>query len=398
MKRREFVKKGSLALAATPVFSSMAASLSPMNETINIAVIGTGDRGSGLIPFINEIPGIQVAACCDVLPFRLENGLKRAGKQAKAYTDYKKLLKDDSIDAVLISTPFATHGKIALDALKAGKHVYCEKTMTRGYQEIKQLVDAAEGSGKIVQTGHQYHSSRLYSEVVRLISQGKVGKITAFECQWNRNWDWRRAVPDPSLERAINWRMYREYSGGLAAELCSHQIDFVNWVTQSTPEYVMGVGGIDYWKDGRETYDNIHLIYQYPEGVKATFMCLTSNAKDDYQIKVMGDKGTLIMDYNKVWFYPEGELETSKTTGDVDGVSGATITSGWVEGKGIPLPFNHEDPSKQALIDFRDSIRSGKQPISNARTGGNTAIAVQMAIDAMDQKKPVYWKEVSPFK
>src|SRR5690606_20494010 len=112
MKRREFVKKGSLALAATPVFSSMAASLHTKNDTINIAVIGTGDRGSGLIPFINQIPGVQVAACCDVLPFRLENGLKRAGKQAKAYTDYKELLKDNSIDAVLISTPFATHGKI----------------------------------------------------------------------------------------------------------------------------------------------------------------------------------------------------------------------------------------------------------------------------------------------
>src|SRR5690606_30213375 len=146
MKRREFVKKGTLILAATPVFSSMAASLSPINRTINIAVIGTGDRGSGLIPFINEIPGVRVAACCDVLDFRLKHGLKRAGKHANSYTDYKKLPEDDTNDAVLITTPFATHGKIALDALKAGKHVYCEKTMSRRYQEINQMVDAAQAS------------------------------------------------------------------------------------------------------------------------------------------------------------------------------------------------------------------------------------------------------------
>lgn len=396
MKRRDFVVKSSAAVVATTVFGTLSANTYNFDKPIQIAVIGTGDRGSGLIPFLNEIDGVTVAACCDVLPFRLENGLRRAGKQAKSYTEYKELLANKDIDAVLVSTPFATHGKIAMDALKAGKHVYCEKTMTRGYKEIKEFIDLAESSGKIVQTGHQYHSSRLYVEVVKMIEEGKVGNITAFESQWNRNWDWRRAVPDPSLERAINWRMYKEYSGGLVAELCSHQIDFANWVTKSTPERVMGMGGIDYWKDGRETYDNVHLMYEYPKGVKATFTCLTSNAKDDYQIKVIGDKGTIILDYTQAWFYPEGQYDNAKkVVGDVDGVSGATITTGWEEGKGIPLNIHHADPSKQALMDFRDSILTNKQPISNVVTGGNTAIAVQMGIDAMHQNKIVHWDDVS---
>lgn len=395
MKRRDFVMKSSAALAATSVFGTVAANSFSFDKPIQIGVIGTGSRGGGLIPFLNEIEGITVGACCDVLPFRLEKGLKRAGKQAKPYTDYNDLLADKNIDAVLIATPFATHGKIAMDALKAGKHVYCEKTMTRGYKEIKDLVNLAESSGKIVQTGHQYHSSRMYVDIVKMINEGKVGNITAFECQWNRNGDWRRAVPDPSLEHAINWRMYEEFSGGLVAELCSHQIDFVNWVTKSTPQRVMGMGGIDYWKDGRETYDNVHLMYEYPQGVKATFTCLTSNAKDDYQIKVIGDKGTLILDYTKAWFYPEGKKQNSKVLGDVDGVSGATITTGWDEGKGIPLNIDHEDPSKQALMDFRDSILTNKQPISNVVTGANAAIAVQMGIDAMHQNRIVTWEESS---
>jgi len=152
--------------------------------------------------------------------------------------------------------------------------------------------------------------------------------------------------------------MYREFSGGLVAELCSHQIDFVNWALDSTPTKVMGMGGIDYWKDGRETYDNIHLIYSYPNGVKAKFTCLTANAKNDYQIKVMGDKGTIILEYAKAWFYPEGNY--NKKIGK--------------------------------LIDFRESIINNNNPKSGIRTGANAAICVQMGLDAMYNDKIVNWK------
>ncbi len=395
MKRRDFVKKSSAVIAATSVFGSATGNTFIANKKVKIGIIGTGSRGCGLISILNKIEKIEVVACCDVLPFQLKKGEERVGRKVKSYLDYKKLLDDKDIDAVLIATPFSTHGKIAIDALKANKHVYCEKTMVRGYQEIKDLVEKVKSSKKIVQIGHQYHSSYLYKEVVKMIDEGKVGKISAFECQWNRNGNWRRPVPDPSYEKAINWRMYKEFSGGLTAELCSHQIDFVNWVTKSTPKKVMGMGGIDYWKDGRETYDNIHLLYEYPNGIKATFMCLTSNSKDDYQIKVIGDKGTIILDYTKAWFYPEGRYNDEKVIGDVDGVSGATITSGWVEGKGIEIPVNHNNPSKQALMDFRDSILTNTQPISNVITGAKTAIAVQMGIDAMYEDKIVYWDNVS---
>jgi predicted dehydrogenase len=181
--------------------------------------------------------------------------------------------------------------------------------------------------------------------------------------------------------------MYREYSGGLVAELCSHQIDFTNWVLNAIPEQVLGVGGIDYWKDGRETFDNVHLIYSYPNGVKATFTCLTSNSKDDYQIKVMGDKGTLILDYVNAWFFPEGNYK--KEIQDVDGVSGATIK--WDEGKGIPIDIEHADPSTQALIDFKNNILNNTVPTSNVITGAKAAACVQMGLNAMYNNKIVQW-------
>ncbi|MFH6985884.1 Gfo/Idh/MocA family protein [Marinoscillum luteum] len=391
MKRREFVIKSGVAaagIATSTLTTAKIIGLNDANNKIKIGVIGTGSRGQGLIPNINSIDHFDVVACADILPFRLEEGLSKvADQQVKGYSDYRKILDDKDIDAVLIATPFSMHAKIAMDAIDAGKHVYCEKTMAKGYKDIQDLVSVANRSKKVFQTGHQYHSSRLYTHVVDLIKKGGLGQIQAFECQWNRNGDWRRSVPSPDLERIINWRMYREYSGGLLAELCSHQLDFANWVLDATPNKVTGFGGVDYWKDGRETYDNIHLIYDYPEGVKAKFTCLTANSKDDYQIKVMGDKGTLILSYDKAWFYPEGKL--NKELGEVDGVSGATVS--WDEGKGIPIVVDHIEPSKQALMDFRDNIVNNKRPASNVISGAKAALCVQMGLDAMYDQKIVHW-------
>lgn len=390
MDRRKFIKKSSVASAAIITSTSVLASLNRsigFKENINIGIIGTGDRGKGLMPLIHEIENMTLIACCDVIPFRLEEGLDRAGDEVKGYSDYKALLNNDAIDAVIVSTPFSTHSQIAIDAVNAGKHVYCEKTLAKGYAGIKDLITKVKSNKKIFQTGHQYHSSKLYEHVVELIKKGKIGKVLAFECQWNRHGDWRRKNDNPDLERAINWRMYKEYSGGLLAELCSHQIDFVNWVLEANPEKVMGAGGVDYWKDGRETFDNVHLIYTYPEGVKAKFSCLTSNANEGYQIKVMGDKGTVLLDYDKAWFYPEGKKK--KVLKDVDGVSGATVKAEM--GYGEAIKVLHEEPTKQAMIDFRDNMYNNTLPKSNLISGAKVAVCVQMGLDAVHNETIVTW-------
>lgn len=391
MKRRTFIKKSGIAtagiLTTNSVFGNLSHLKSSSSDSVNIGVIGTGQRGTGLTSIINKIDGLRVVAAADVIPFRLQNGLKKANSNPKGYGNYKALLENKDVDAVIIATSFNTHSKIAIDAIDAGKHIFCEKTLAKGYHGIQQLINKTKESKTIFQTGHQYHSSRLYTYVFDLIRQGKVGNISAFECQWNRHGNWRRKVPNPSLEKAINWRMYREFSGGLTAELCSHQIDFVNWVLGETPEQVMGVGGIDYWKDGRETYDNVHLTYSYANGVKAKFSCVTSNAKDGYQIKVLGDKGTIIIDTKNAWFYPEGKK--NKVMGEVDGVSSATAK--WDEAKGYNINIEHLEPSKQALLDFKNAIIDNKTPLSNITSGAKTAVCVQMALDAMYDNKIVKW-------
>lgn len=392
MKRKDFIRNSGGIFLGTVLAPNFMANVN-LSSTINLGVIGTGGRGQGIIKLLNELPGFNVIGACDTITFRLEEGfdLIKNNKNARAYKDYRKLLDDKNIDGVIISTPLNTHDKIAVDALDADKHVYCEKTLAKGAAATARIVNKCKTSNKIFQTGHQYHSSRLYTQLVDMIAEGKVGKIASIEAQWNRNGNWRRFVPEPSLERQINWRMYREYSYGLLAELSSHQIDFANWILQSTPQKVMGMGGIDYWKDGRETYDNTKVIYEFPEGVKATYTCLTSNAKDDYKIMVMGDKGTLTIFNQSAWFYPEGSYKAEY--GEVDGVSGAT--SNWAQGKGTPLDIKHIDPTKQALMDFGDAIINNKTPLSNVTTGAKAAYAVEMGIKAMDTEKMVQWDDIN---
>lgn len=394
MKRREFVLKGGMASLALTSSGSMLAGLNSIkgaNDKINIGVIGTGSRGGGLIPSINKITNLDVIACCDILPFRLEEGLKKVKGKVKGYSDYRKMLDDKDIDAVVVATPFSTHSEIGIDALDAGKHVYGEKTLAKGYDGIEKLLTTAKSSSKIFQTGHQFRYSHLYHKVVQMVQEGKVGQIANIECQYNRDTNWRRPVPSPELEKIINWRMYKEYSGGLLAELSSHQIDFTNWLLGSHPEQVMGTGGIDYWKDGRETYDNIHLIYSYPNGIEAKFTCICSNATNGYQIKVIGDKGIIIIDFSNAWFYPEEN--TKKEFENIDGVSGATVQ--WDQGKGIPINIGSDNSSKQALEGFRDSILNNKNPESNIVTGTKAAVAVQMGLDAMYENKIVKWRQLA---
>lgn len=390
--RRKFLKKSSTALTMgvlMPGLSSFSILSKLPSRTVNLGVIGTGSRGVGLMRILNEIDGVRITALCDTLPFRLSEAQSISPK-AKAYISYIDLLDQKELDGVIISTPLSTHGEIAGAAVEANLSVYCEKTMVMGQGATLDLVNkVAEKPNIVFQTGHQYHSSRLYSHVVNMIQEGKIGKITSVSAQWNRNGNWRRPVPQPKYERQVNWRMYREFSYGLLAELSSHQIDFVNWFTGLHPEKVTGFGGIDYWKDGRETYDNIHVVYGYPNGLKATFTCLTANAKDDYKIYVYGDKGTIVLDYTKAWEFPEGKYE--KKYGDVDGVSGATTN--WEPGKGIPIQYTHTEPTKQALEDFRDAIINNTKPLSNVISGAKTAIAIDMGIRAMDQNKTVYWDQ-----
>jgi len=404
--RREFLKIGSattagltLGLNTTMQSETRVAS----NDTLQIGVIGTGDRGAWEVYILKQTPGTRVVACCDILPKHLQNGMENAAQNAKGYGDYRKLLDDPNVEAVLIATPQHLHHVMALDCLSAGKDIICQKTMTLNIREALDLSKAVKASKKVFQVAYQWQSSPLFQEIRRRIRDGACGKITHIRCNYNRNTNWRVPLDDPSLERLLNWRMYREYSGGLMAELCSHHINVVNWVLDAVPRKVMGMGGIDYWQDGRETYDNVTAIFEYPGGVKATFQAITTNAFEDVSILFMGTEGTIEIKKEEgqvAHFYAERrKVETvlsKEEMGNLDSITSATKKA-WARGQAIPITVENNtnddlETTRAMFLEFAECVRRRTQPTSNVDNGRNVAIAVDMANLAMQNQTIEYWK------
>ncbi|PWS28295.1 hyaluronate lyase [Pedobacter yonginense] len=393
MHRRSFVKKTALFSSAFLVGNHVLGHYNADN-VVNVAMIGCGDRGKGVLSVIKSMPSkYRIKAYCDLLDFRLKETEKHVPADAKALKDYRQILNDKSIDAVFIATPLSEHFHIAKDAVLAGKHVYLEKTMTYNINqalELKKIV--LQNPKQVFQVGYQYRYSPLYFKVKDMIQSGYLGKVSQIDCRWDRNGNWRRAVPDAALERKINWRMYKEYSGGLAAELLSHQIDFINWAFETQPTDIMGTGGIDVFKDGRETYDNIQAVLRYQEkGMIGNFGATCGNAHDGYLFKIKGTKGSVSLLTNTGLFYPEES--TKKELGIVDAVSGATKIVVNRDG-GIPiLDYATQDGTNYALDEFYQSITTNKKPASNINTGTQAAICVAMCNEAIYKGTKQVWKK-----
>jgi predicted dehydrogenase len=388
--RRKFIATGALALSGLVTLGLPAFGKPGAKEVIRVGLIGTGARGAGLAGMLKNMPGIELVACCDIIPQNLERGMRLAAKGAKAYTDYRPLLDDKSIAAVIIATPLYLHYRMAADALEAGKHIFLEKSLAYDIPQTLDLVKKVERSNLVFLVGFQYRYFNMYHKVKEIIAQNWLGRITHFECQYNQNSDWRKPVSDPKMERIVNWRMYREYCGGPLSELCAHEIDVVNFLLDAHPSKVVGMGDVNYWKDGRETYDNIRTIYEYPNGVKSTVTSVLSNAYKDYNIRIMGDKATLDIQRSKAVIYREPQ---DKVRGTVDGVTGATIITPANGMGGVDLVFEKQaEATLFALQDFIDCIHTGKQPASNVRTASDTSIAIHLGNKAAETGKVQYWK------
>lgn len=400
MSRRKFIQQAGLLTGGFLLHNQLLQAVTTsFAEKINIGFIGCGDRGTGIMSIMKGLPELfNITAICDTLDFRMDHARKVAGAAApKEYKDYRQLLDDKQVQAVIIATPLNLHYPVASAALKAGKHVFLEKTMTYNIpQAIKLVKEVKQHPGQVLQVGHQYRYVPLYFKVKEMIEKGYLGKITNIDCRWDRNWNWRRPVPQGYTDREVNWRMYKAYSGGLVAELLSHQIDFINWAFNTHPDEVMGVGGIDYYKDGRETYDNVQAILRYnKEGMIGNFGATCGNAREGYIFKLKGTKGTVALLMNEGIFYPEAAAK--KDLEIVDGVSSATKIE-WNKDGGIPiLKEPMKDGTWYALKDFHKCIVEKQQPVSNVITGATTSVCVHLANEAAYNHTTRQWKTAYNF-
>ncbi|MEA1887212.1 MAG: Gfo/Idh/MocA family oxidoreductase [Bacteroidota bacterium] len=305
--RRIFLQKtalltGGLFLGSHfPDVRALAGDQENVADTVRLGIIGSGSRGQYLMTHINLIPGIEIVAVCDNYPPNLDKGVQMTGGKAEAFVDYRNLLKRGDIDGVIIATPLHLHAIMSIDSLKAGLHVFCEKAMAKTPAGCLAMYNAQRETGKMLLIGHQRMFNPRYLKAFEMINRGQLGDITQIRAYWHRNNDWRREVPEPGLERKINWRLYWEYSEGLMTELGSHQIQVANFIKKDFPRAVTGTGSINYWHDGREVFDNVNMVYEYPDGSSLIYDSMISNAHYGYEEQIMGPRGTMELEVGKMY-------------------------------------------------------------------------------------------------
>jgi len=405
MKRREFIGRAAGALGGLWLLSDSAKLWSQEpSDRINLGIIGAGSRGQQLMRTFLRVPGVRFAGLCDIYEPRFAAGREITGESTPVYRDYRELLAVRDLDAVIVSTPLSLHAQHVIAALEARKHVYGEKSLAFTIEECNRIVDTVKSVGKHFQVGHQYHYAPWYAETLRRIRAGKIGRVTQIYSYWHRNNSWRRSVPDGSdqkLERLINWRLYREYSGGLVAELGSHHIHFANEVFDGLPESVVGSGGIDFWKDGRETNDNVQVTYRYPQGQSLFFTAITTNRLDGDQVRVYGTDGSVVLTESDATFYYEPKRPQSAviraTVVEHGIVTGATYRAEMpYRGPGEPVVVPEDkmgNPDYLACLSFIDSIRRDQRPQADERAGWASGVAVALGNLAIDQGKRIVFSE-----
>ncbi len=287
MQRRSFLA----AATATPFVA--AAQTAPKakfsaNDQIQIAVVGAGGMGSGDVGTALSIPGNKLVAAADIYDGRLIHAKEAWGSDLFTTRDYREVLARKDVDAVLIATPDHWHAKITLDALAAGKDVYCQKPMVKHLHEGTAVVEAARKSDRILQVGSQYASSMIYLKTREFLKRGMIGKLNMVEAWLDRDtalgaWqytippgvssddvDWDRFLgnaPKRPFEaiRLFRWRNYRDYGTGVAGDLFVHLFSGLHTVADSIgPKSIYSTGGLRYWNDGREVPDVMLALMDYP--------------------------------------------------------------------------------------------------------------------------------------
>ncbi len=304
--RREFIKGfgligGSLLLSTSPWFSAFSQQDKTVGLRARIGIIGPGSRGQFLMGFLAKNPKVEIVALADVYQSSIDAALKIAPK-AKVYNDYRSLLDDNNVDAVIISTPLDRHYTMAVDAFDAGKHVFCEKALAYTIEEAYSIYQKYRSSGKVFFVGQQRLFDPRYIKAIELVHSGLFGEISGLRTFWDRNNDWRRPVPSPELDQHINWRLYKEHSKGIMTELACHQLQIGTWAMRQIPGKVMGHGAITFWKEKREVYDNVSCIYLFDNGVKMTYDSILSNRFYGLEEQILCNKGTVEPEKSRYYF------------------------------------------------------------------------------------------------
>ena len=437
--RRDVIKiaGAATAVAAVNQMQRAPAIVKAAGEQVKYGIIGTGGRGSYLLKHLTKVDNGHCVAVCDVDDAHRERGASVIGTNPAKYKDYREVLADKNVDSVIIAVPLFEHYRITRDSLLAGKHTFCEKSLVFKPEEVHALRALySQHPKQVLQVGLQRRYSKFYQLAKQLVDKGILGDVTHIHAQWHRNPGW--------VMNGFNWRLYREFSGGLAAELASHQIDIADWIFGSSPEFVMGVGGLDTWKDGRDVYDNIQLIYKYPKNQKLVYSSITTNAhlpylnssRPEFGEVIMGTAGSLEITVGDgeatmptaLWFREASKVVAQPAKGkEAPAAAGATYALGgaqkglpialatdkmkvdpndsflakemkfaqrWLYTKGVMTDDEDRNPVETEMESFFNDARTGGRPKADIEVGLHDSIAVMLSNMAMEQDRKVRFDEI----
>ncbi|MEP7366170.1 MAG: Gfo/Idh/MocA family oxidoreductase [Acidobacteriota bacterium] len=323
-------------LGATSATLGSTLSAAPSGK-ITMGVIGAGGRGTFVMGVFQKDANLQVGAICDVYEPNLERGLSAASKaqggvSAKAYRNYKQLLDDKSIDAVLIATPEHWHHRMVLDALAAGKDIYVEKPLCRTPEEGVELMDAEKRSKNIIQVGMQRRSYDLYQEGSKLVAAGALGKVRMVRSWWLNNHideprppklegalDWKQwlgPVPDRPLDSDVfrRWRLYSDFAGGIVADQGAHVYDGIHMLMGAgAPIAVTAAAGRPHAAVGN-TPESVVMTAEYAEDFIGVFSinyaAMKYKSRNDQMNHLDGNKARMDIGREDLRVFEQGAEET----------------------------------------------------------------------------------------
>jgi predicted dehydrogenase len=350
--------------------SAVAAHAMQPEKPVNTAMIGTGNRGSFLLQGVLRQPNAKVLALCDIKPDRLDKAATAAAKDNPAtFTDWKRVVEMPDVDAVFIATPPYLHSEMAIQAIKAGKHVYCEKPLGITAAQVRALLDAAKGSKKVFVAGQQLRSQKQLSGTIRKIREGVIGEVIMVKAQ-------RHAAADLDHDGTSgDWYFDVTKSGGYLIEQSVHNLDLCNWAIGSHPLRACGFGAIVFYKNdppGRTIFDCGSITYDYPNGVKMSFtqnvFHPASMPHGNQYVYVYGTKGSV--DLMTANMYPPGRAAQP-----------------------VLLAPNQQEDQFAHIAAFYDSILKGTPPPVDIKGGATAALTAILGHEAMVQEKTVAWSD-----
>ena len=397
-ERREFLKTAGATLALLLSRQGLGSAQAPAaipaaGPALRFGVIGLGPWGRDIVEALGRTEAAQVTALCDVYEPFLKRAASAAPK-AEAFAEWRRVLDSPTVDAVVVATPTHLHREIAIAALQARKHLYCEAPIAASIDDVRAIGSAAHAATAVVfQGGLQGRSNPLYRHVLQFVKSGVLGDVALVNAQWSRKESWRRAAPNGERERAMNWRLEKT-SPGLMGEIAIHQLDLVAQYLGARPVSLVGNGTISAWRDGRETPDTAACLIDFGKvraNIRATLASSFGGAYTIFQ----GSNSSLLLKENRGWLIKEADsallgwevYARKESVHDESGiamVADATklLQAGKEPGKDAPL-----EPEKPALVvafeSFITSVRTGAPPACGAAEACAATIAALKANEAV---------------